>query len=73
MKIPKYVDIALKQRTLYAVKLDNAMHIVDNFLDKNEIECESCDTHTGAEIYCNPYDSERRIRECIEEAGKEDE
>lgn len=72
MKIPKYIDIALKRRTLYAGKLNNAMCIVDEFLDKNQIECESCDTHTGAEIYCNPYDSERRIRECIEKAGEKD-
>ena len=73
MKIPKYVDIALKRRTLYAGKLDDAMCVVDEFLDKNKIKCESYDTHTGVEIYCNPYDSERRIRECIEKAGKEDE
>lgn len=72
MKIPKYVDIALKQRTLYAEKLDNAMRIVDEFLDKNKIKCENYDTHTGVEIYCNPHDSEMRIRKCIEEAGEED-
>lgn len=70
MKIPKYVDTALKRRTLYAERLDNVMRIVDEFLDKNEIECESYDTHTGVEIYCNPYDSESRIRECIEKAGE---
>mgnify|MGYP000073268657 CR=1 FL=1 len=69
MKIPKYIDTALKRRTLYAEKLNNAMCIVDEFLDNNKIECESYDTHTGVEIYCNPYDSERRIRECIEKAG----
>lgn len=43
------------------------------FLDKNKIECETCDTHTDPEIYCSPYGSERRIRECIEKAGEEDE
>lgn len=73
MKIPKYVDIALKQRTLYAEKLNNAMHIVDEFLDRNKIECQRCDTHAGVEIYCRPRDSERRIRVCIKEAGKQDE
>jgi hypothetical protein len=73
MKIPKYVDIALKQRTLYAEKLNNAMHIVDEFLDRNKIECQRCDTHAGVEIYCRPRDSERRIRACIKEAGKQDE
>lgn len=73
MKIPKYVDIALKQRTLYAEKLDNEMRIVDEFLDKYKIECQRCDTHAGVEIYCNPRNSERRIRACIKEAGEEDE
>lgn len=73
MKIPKYVDIALKQRTLYVEKLDNAMHIVDEFLDRNKIECQRCDTHAGVEIYCRPHNSERRIRACIKEAGKQDE
>lgn len=71
MKIPKYVDTALKRRTLYAKKLNDAMYIVDKFLDKNKIECENYDTHSGVEIYCNPFDSEMRIRECIEKAGEE--
>lgn len=71
MKIPKYIDTALKRRTLYAERLDNAMYTVDKFLDKNKIECENYDTHTGVEIYCNPFDSEMRIRECIEKAGEE--
>lgn len=71
MKIPKYVDTALKRRTLYAEKLNDAMWIVDEFLDKNKIKCENYDTHTGVEIYYNPLDSERRIRECIEKAGEE--
>lgn len=69
MKIPKYIDTALKRRTLYAEKLNNEMCIVDEFLDKNEIECQRCDTHAGTEIYGNPRNSERRIRECIEKAG----
>lgn len=73
MKIPKYVDTALKQRTLYAEKLDNEMRIVDEFLDKNKIKCQRCDTHAGVEIYWRPRDSERRIRACIKEAGEEDE
>ena len=34
-------------------------------LDKNNIECETYDTHTGVEIYCNPYSSKNRIMEAI--------
>lgn len=65
MKIPKYIDTLLKQRTRYARLLDITAHELDKWLDKNSIECESCDTHTGVEIYCNPNSSERRIREAI--------
>lgn len=71
MKIPKYIDDALRMRTKYACLLDEKCGIVDEWLDKNKIECEGYDTHTGVEIYSNPFDSERRIRECIEKAGEE--
>lgn len=71
MKIPRYIDDALRMRTKYACLLDEKCSIVDEWLDKNGIECELCDTHTGVEIYSNPFDSERRIRECIEKAGEE--
>lgn len=70
MKIPKYIDNALKKRTEYAFLLDKYMGIVDNWLDKNGIVCETCDTHTGCEIYCNPMESEMRIREVIENHNK---
>ena len=65
MKIPKYIDTLLKQRTRYAVLRDVAAYKLDKWLDKNSIECESYDTHTGVEIYCNPNSSEKRIRDAI--------
>lgn len=65
MKIPKYIDTLLKQRTRYAVLLDDAMYELDKWLDKNGVKCESYDTHTGVEIYCNPNSSEKRIRDAI--------
>ena len=68
MKCPKYIDEALNKRTRYAYKLDNAMQLVDHWLDKNNIECENYDTHTGYEIYVNPFSSEQRIREAIRKA-----
>lgn len=70
MKIPKYIDSALKKRTKYALLLNKYMGIVDNWLDKNDIICEMCDTHTGCEIYCNPTSSEMSIRETIENYDK---
>lgn len=69
MKIPKYIDVALRLRTKYACLLSDKCNVVDEWLDENGIECQCCDTHTGVEIYCNPYNSERRIRKCIEKAG----
>ena len=70
MKIPKYISNALRLRTRYAFLLDTYMGIVDNWLDKNGIVCETCDNHTGCEIYCNPTASEMRIREMIENYDK---
>lgn len=46
MKIPRYIDEALTKRTKYACKLDDAMKVVDEWLDKHNIECECYDTHT---------------------------
>lgn len=65
MKMPKYIDNALRLRTSHAILLDRYMGSVDKWLDKNNIECETYDTHTGCEIYCNPMASEMRIREAI--------
>ena len=70
MKIPKRVDKLLRQRTYYACMLDKVCYELDQWLDKNEVECESCDTHTGVEIYCNPTQSEQRVRECISNANR---
>lgn len=72
MKIPKYIDKALKTRTALAYRLDIACGVVDDWLDKNNIDCENCDTHTGVEIYCNPTASERRIREAIKNTVAEE-
>ena len=47
MKIPKYIDDALRMRTKYACLLSDKCGIVDEWLDKNGIECEYCDTHGG--------------------------
>lgn len=70
MKIPKYIDDALRMRTKYACLLDDKCSVIDEWLDENRIECDFSDTHGGVEIYVNPYDSEQRIRECIKRTGK---
>lgn len=65
MRIPKYVDEALKRRTKYANLLSSACEVVDGFIGKHGIDVEDCDWMTGCEIYVNPQASEMRIRTAI--------
>ena len=65
MKIPKYIDTTLKKRRRYASLLMDASCALDDWLIKNNIECEEYDICTGVEIYANPFDSEIRVREAI--------
>ena len=65
MKIPKYVQKLIDRRCKLASQLAEVCWKLDEWLDKNHIECETCDTHTGVEIYCNPYSSKNRIMEAI--------
>ena len=68
MKIPKYIDEALRLRTKFSVALMKYCYIVDEYLERNGIIdlCEDYDVLTGCEILANPYDSEDRIRAVIE-------
>jgi hypothetical protein len=65
MKIPKYVQKLIDRRCKLADQLAEVCYDLDEWLDKNGIECESCDTHTGVEIYCNPCSSRQRIINAI--------
>lgn len=65
MKIPKYVQKLIDRRCKLADQLATVCWELDEWLDKNEIECETCDTHTGVEIYCNPCRSKMRIMKAI--------
>lgn len=67
MKIPAYIDNALKQRARTAARLGRLNDIIDDFLIKNGIsdEIELCDYGYGAEVVCAPYDSAERVREAI--------
>ena len=68
MKIPKYIDQALKRRTRLAFQLMDACIKVDDYLDKNSIYPPDEDWLTGVEIYANPYEAEKEVRKAIEEA-----
>ena len=70
MKIPKYVDAALKRRTKLANQLMNACCIVDDFLDRNSIDPDCSSWLTGVEIYVNPKEAELEVRRAIEEAER---
>ena len=65
MKIPKYVQKLIDRRCKLADELAEVSYALDVWLDKNGIECEMCDTHTGVEIYCNSYSSKQRIINAI--------
>ena len=67
MKIPKYVDNALKMRTRAAHQFSKYDYIVSNWLSKNDFDndIDSSDFHGGVESIVNPHDSEDRIREAI--------
>lgn len=71
MKIPKYIDKALKQRTRYAVLLNSASCIVNDFLMENKIEPDEATWLSGCMIYCEPYAAEASVRRAIEEANND--
>lgn len=48
MKIPKYVQKLIDRRCKIADELAEVCYDLDMWLDKHNIECEMCDTHTGA-------------------------
>ena len=68
MKIPKYIDKALKQRTRYAVLLNDASCTVNDFLMKHKIEPDEAAWLSGCMIYCEPYPAEEIVRRAIEDA-----
>ena len=67
MKIPTYIETALRQRAKCAAKLGKINDTIDTFLIKNGIteEVELFDYGYGAEVICSPYESADRVREAI--------
>lgn len=65
MKIPKYVQKLIDRRCKLADELAEVSYALDVWLDENKIQCETYDTHTGVEIYCDPYSSKQRIINAI--------
>ena len=71
MKIPKYIDEALKKRTKAAMAFNEHDWIISDWLDKNGIsdDLDFEDFHGGVESVVNPRESENRIREAILSKG----
>ena len=67
MKIPAYIDEALRRRTKSAQMWKNNDIIISDFVRKNSIddEIDDADIDSGVESICNPEESEKRIRIAI--------
>lgn len=71
MKLPKYIERLLDRRARLAIDLMAVDYKITEFINKYNIEVESYDYCTGVEIYANPYDSARRVKEAILNHNKE--
>lgn len=67
MKIPLYIEQALKRREKAALALMSADYIITDYIDKHNIEVETYDYATGVEMYANPKESADRVRQAIAE------
>ena len=67
MKIPKYIDDALKKRTKAAETFNHYDFIISRWIDKNGLydDIDTADFHGGVESIVNPDVSEQNIREAI--------
>lgn len=65
MKIPKYVDKLIVRRRILAERLAEVSTELDDWLDKNGIECDGDYTRTGCMIYCEPPVAEQCVRKDI--------
>ena len=70
MEIPKYIDNMIEQRANSAERFNHYDYELSEWLEKNNVITESCDTRGGVEAIVNPYASASRIRQAIREAGK---
>lgn len=70
MKIPNYINAALRRREKAALALMEADDIITKFIERHNIEVEEYDYCTGIEMYTNPTSSAARVREAIENKEK---
>lgn len=67
MKIPKYIDEALKKRTKAAFAFNEYDYIVSEWITKNGLDedIDGCHIYGGCESIVNPSSSEATIRDAI--------
>ncbi len=65
MRIPKYIEEALRKRSKAAIKLSEFDFIVTKFIEEHDIDVDEFDYSGGCEMICNPYESEERVRTAI--------
>lgn len=67
MKIPKYIDEALKKRTKAAEAFNHYDWIISHWIDEHGLEedIDLADFHGGVESIVNPRESEKSIRTAI--------
>lgn len=72
MKCPKYIDKLIDRRARLAGELLTTDYTLSEWIDKNGIEIEPKDYFGGCEVYCNPYDCAKRVRQAIAKAGEQE-
>lgn len=68
MKLPKYIDDALKKRTKAAQQFNKYDWIISEWIDKHfyEDDIDSSCYHGGVESIVNPESAEQEIRDAAE-------
>lgn len=65
MKVPKYIEEALKRRAKAAVTFTDTDSVISEFIEKHGIDCEY--THLHCESLLNPYVANSATVKAIEE------
>lgn len=65
MRIPKYIEEALRKRTNAAYKFMDYDCIVSDFIERNGIELDTMHYGLGCESLVNPDNSAEAVREAI--------
>lgn len=71
MKIPKYIDEALKKRTKAAMRFTHYDFIISEWIEKNGLadDVDAASFHGGVESIVNPDVAEQNIRDAIKKTS----